>query len=268
MMANNGFVNGTLALVILASLSFYCAGLLMNDLADEQEDLRERPNRPLPSGAANRKTVFLAMLVLCAAGLIALAFTGSVAGFCCGIALVASMASYNFLLKGIPAIGALNMGLCRSLSVLLGGCVGELSIWQMALFPALAIGLYIAAVTNLARFETRSERPMLARFIPGGAILFFCFVGVQIARTASGTLPAAFLFIIAAAFALRMAVRLAGKPAPPLPPLIGAHIRLLLPMQAAFCYLGAAWDYGRVAAILLIAAWPVSKAVSRRFYAS
>src|SRR5260221_228220 len=40
-----------------ASVCFYAGGLLLNDLADLAEDRRERPSRPLPSGAASPWTV-------------------------------------------------------------------------------------------------------------------------------------------------------------------------------------------------------------------
>jgi 4-hydroxybenzoate polyprenyltransferase len=53
---------------------------------------------------------------------------------------------------------------------------------------------------------------------------------------------------------------------PRIPPLIGALIRGLLFLQAGFCLLagGAGW----VAALLLLALWPVSRLVASHFYAS
>ncbi|HEY2341916.1 MAG TPA: UbiA family prenyltransferase, partial [Chthoniobacteraceae bacterium] len=149
--ANNGFVDLSLALVIGASLAFYMAGLLMNDLADEAEDRRERPNRPLPSGAASRSAVIAAMLGLFTLGLFLLLRTHSGGAVYCGIAVICAITLYNFATKHWPFIGAVNMGLCRGLSVLLGGFAGPLAIHGMAIFPMLAIGIYIAVVTNLAR---------------------------------------------------------------------------------------------------------------------
>ncbi|MEA3189035.1 MAG: hypothetical protein QOD99_2865, partial [Chthoniobacter sp.] len=43
-----GSFNGAVLPAIGASICFYAAGLLMNDLADFAEDRRERPERPLP----------------------------------------------------------------------------------------------------------------------------------------------------------------------------------------------------------------------------
>jgi hypothetical protein len=63
-----------------------------------------------------------------------------------------------------------------------------------------------------------------------------------------------------------IAWRLAQAPASPLPPAIGKLIRLLLPIQAAFCMHAGA--FGVIVAVLLLALWPLSRAVSKRFYAS
>ena len=57
-------------LPILASLCFYMAGLLHNDLADLAEDRKERPNRPLPSGGARPILVAMAAATLVVAGLL------------------------------------------------------------------------------------------------------------------------------------------------------------------------------------------------------
>jgi 4-hydroxybenzoate polyprenyltransferase len=53
---------------------------------------------------------------------------------------------------------------------------------------------------------------------------------------------------------------------PRIPPLIGSLIRGLLFIQAAFCFL--AGGAGRIAAIVLLALWPLSRIVANRFYAS
>src|SRR3954451_19539920 len=97
LLANGWELDRGLPLSIGASLCFYSAGLLMNDLADEDEDRRDRPNRPLPSGGASRRSVFVVMLVLCAAGLAALALTGRPSAIKAGGALIVAMALYNYL---------------------------------------------------------------------------------------------------------------------------------------------------------------------------
>ena len=44
-----------LALLILASCSLYSAGMVLNDVMDFEDDQRDRPNRPLPSGRIDRQ---------------------------------------------------------------------------------------------------------------------------------------------------------------------------------------------------------------------
>ena len=65
---------------MVASLCFYVAGLLMNDLCDLEEDRKERPERPLPSGAATRRAVWNLMIILGVAGLVALVLGAGVRG--------------------------------------------------------------------------------------------------------------------------------------------------------------------------------------------
>jgi len=61
--------------------------------------------------------------------------------------------------------------------------------------------------------------------------------------------------------------KLNHEPAPPIPPIIGQLIRMLLPLQAIWC-LASRSIAGAIAAAILLILWPVSRSVSRRFYAS
>src|SRR6266567_8976267 len=64
LLATAGRPDIRLVFAITASLCFYCHGLLLNDLADLAEDRRDRPNRPLPSGAASPGAVRMVCAVL------------------------------------------------------------------------------------------------------------------------------------------------------------------------------------------------------------
>ena len=209
------------------------------------------------------------MLTLNTAGLAALWFTGSLSAVEVGLALVAAVWLYNRVTKHWPVIGALNMGACRGLSVALGALVGPIPHLQpLGFFIAILFALYIAAVTNLARHETRERVPVLARLLPLVPATLCALPGIGVALQAPARMPAMLIFALIVGNAGWLAVKMFRRPAPPLPPMIGAHIRLLLPMQAAFCFLAEPWGSGRVAAITLLACWPLSRMVSRRFYAS
>jgi hypothetical protein len=268
LVSNDGFTDASIFLVAAASLCFYGAGLLLNDLVDLSEDRLDRPFRPLPSGQARPSTVRLVLWLLNGAGLGMLLATGSLRALACGAATIAAVHLYNCLTKHKVVWGALTMGACRGLSMLTGALAGPSPhAVLIAALIAVSVTLYIAAVTHLARFETRRTLPGSARFLPVLALLPGVFVGAQNALYSPDKVPAALLFALTVGAGCLLMWRLLSKPFP-LPPLIGAHIRLLLPLQAATCWFGASQTVGPACAAGLLCLWPVSKLVSKRFYAS
>lgn len=262
-------------LAVGASVCFYAAGLLDNDLADLREDRAERPQRPLPSSAAQPRTVAIVAAVLAGLGLLLAAMLGAPA-FCVATGIVLAIRTYNHLTKHLPVIGALNMGVCRGLSVLLGATAAPHSdlLWRLLALGRInhlliAVGLitlFIAAVTHLARFETKAASPSSAKWLPvivliAGATLFL----MQLYSATFWSTVAIFAVVILSAFG--SALKLAGDPQVPVPPVIGQFIRLLLLLQTAFCAAVGSVESSLIAAVLLIA-WPISRAVSKRFYAS
>lgn len=269
LVSNAGFCDHTLFLVAFASLFFYAAGLLLNDWVDVGEDRRERPNRPLPAGLASLDAVRRAVWFCNAAGLLLLVATGSSSALGAGVLTVVAVWSYNVLSKKKAVLGALNMGLCRGLSVFLGACAGPAAYAKpIAAIFAVVVGLFIAAVTHLARHETHAVYPLHARFLPVLPLGLGALFGIPNALQAPDKVPAAALLALPLLGGLWLLVRMLQKPAPKLPPLIGAHIRLLLPLQAGVCWFGASQSTGPLCAALLMVCWPLSKIVSRRFYAS
>lgn len=273
-----------LGLAVAASFCFYGAGLLLNDLADLAEDRSARPQRPLPSGAVKSSAVWIVALGLMFGALGACNFGSPVAleiGSGLGVAIVA----YNFGLKRIPLAGALGMGLCRGLSLLLGASFSG-GLNSPALLAAAIVTFYIAAVTNLARHETASSIPAGIRWWPLAALWVgflafnFSFEFLFAAKLDPNDEPpfAAFLlhtnqlafcafFLPAIAAAARTAYKV-GQPMQPVPPLIGTLIRALLFLQAAFCAAAGPLLIGIPAALFLLGCWPLSRRTSRRFYAS
>jgi 4-hydroxybenzoate polyprenyltransferase len=260
---------------IAASLCFYAGGLLLNDLADLAEDRRERPNRPLPSGAASRGTVIAVMCGLFILGL-ALSAAAGIWTLGVGIVLLLAICAYNIYNKRVPVIGALNMGLCRGLSLLLGATAvahGNLTIplilhgrLNHLAIAFVIVTLFIAAITHLARFETHERAPVVAKCLPAvvlaaGLASFLPLVG------GPNRPPTIALLILALAISTHVGWELLRNAKQPLPPMIGQLIRLLLPIQAAFC--AATGDtVGSLSAAVLILLWPVSRAVGQRYYAS
>jgi hypothetical protein len=91
----------------------------------------------------------------------------------------------------------------------------------------------------------------------------------QMGAGASAVLGGGFclgLLALAALLGFKLAFQLSSSQPPPLPPCIGRFIRLLLIIQAAFC--SHSGLLGILFALMLLALWPISARVSKRFYAS
>ncbi len=273
--ANGGraFLDWRAALAVLASLCLYSAGLILNDLLDLDEDRRERPNRPLPSGKISVRAAKIACGSLTILGLMAMTLAADREGSMVAVMLALCIGFYDGVTKHIPVLGALNMGLCRGLSVWLGAVAATRQAWPQAhivVLAAVVVTVYVAAVTNLARHETKPAAPMLARVGPA-FVLFGAFVLFHFGVGPVLVVPATTLLAVAVAFASAEAGRLFRQPQPPLPPSIGAFIRVLLPLQAALCLTFSPMQQLTVGGIVaggLLLLMPVSKSVGRRFYAS
>jgi 4-hydroxybenzoate polyprenyltransferase len=148
-----------------ASASLYSAGMVWNDFFDVEQDRRERPFRPLPSGRVTRRNAgFLgAALVIAGLGFAALAAWVNVPPgwtplIVAGL-LVGAILLYDAWLKR-TWLGPIAMGTCRFLNVLLGLTVVEETRfgWGGRVYIAWVVGLYIIGVTWFARTEARASK--------------------------------------------------------------------------------------------------------------
>jgi len=139
-----------LAAIAFSSMSLYAAGILLNDLFDLDEDRRERPFRPLPSGAV---PIWLASILVCvfsvAGCLLATSVSRQVGNI--ALALLASVVGYDAFLKKTPA-GPWAMGLCRGLNLAMGLAISPLQIWGIIAIAGYTV--YIAGITYISRQET------------------------------------------------------------------------------------------------------------------
>jgi 4-hydroxybenzoate polyprenyltransferase len=150
----------TLVLLLLASGCLYCGGMVWNDYFDVEQDHRERPFRPLPSGRVSPAAALRLGIGLLAVGWAAAALAGFHAETwdpipaAVGGLLVAAILLYDRWLKRTPA-GPVGMGACRFLNVLLGLSTVDWAAvpWGLRLHLALVVGVYIVGVTWLARTE-------------------------------------------------------------------------------------------------------------------
>jgi 4-hydroxybenzoate polyprenyltransferase len=156
-----------------SSACLYCSGMVWNDLFDIEQDARERPFRPLPSGQVAPRTaaVLASALMLSGCGLACLA--GWIAA-----ALAATLALtillYDRWLKR-TSWGPTGMGACRFLNVLLGLATTGLAAFtlELQLHLAAVVGVYVCGVTWFARREavtSRSRQLRSAGIVMAGAL--------------------------------------------------------------------------------------------------
>ena len=109
----------TLALLLGAMSLFYTGGMFLNDAFDREIDARERPERPIPSGAIGPRRVFALGFGMLALGWLAVWTHATAAGAGPGAplaaaALAGAIVAYDAWHKGNPWSPVL-MGLCRAL---------------------------------------------------------------------------------------------------------------------------------------------------------
>lgn len=142
---------GTVALVAGAMALFYTAGMILNDVLDLEVDRRDRPERPLPSGAVSRGAAVAAVVALFVAGEGLLLATG-IEPFLAGLGLVALIALYDAWHKG-NALSPVLMGACRALVYVVAALAVAASLPVEVWAAAGVLLLYIVGLTQVAKAE-------------------------------------------------------------------------------------------------------------------
>jgi 4-hydroxybenzoate polyprenyltransferase len=148
-----------LILLIVASVMLYEAGMVLNDRFDIEQDKRDRPGRPIPSGRITPRAALCVGLLLLGGGVLLACLAGwiihSSTPAVVGILLALSVVAYDGSLKKWWC-GPLVMGVCRMLNVLLGASLA--APWQSAPWlVAIAIGTYTVGLTWFARSEAKTS---------------------------------------------------------------------------------------------------------------
>jgi 4-hydroxybenzoate polyprenyltransferase len=214
------------ALLLPASACLYCAGMVWNDFFDVEQDRRERPFRPIPSGRVTRREAARLGGVLLAAGVVLALLAGwaqaaapdgaaSARPAALAVALVGAILLYDGWLKRTWA-GPVGMGLCRFLNVLLGVSAAGTLAWPRGAHLALVVGLYIAGVTWFARTEARVSSRAALR---GAAAVMLAALALALPLPAAGPRAASPLFpylLVALGFVVGLpALRAVAEPTPP-----------------------------------------------------
>jgi hypothetical protein len=238
------------ARAVSAAAAVYLAGMALNDLADREEDARERPERPIPSGAVSAGQAAALGGALLLTG--ALAARGAGARRT-GVMLPALVIAYNFALKHSPLLGPAAMGGCRALSLLVGAEAvgGERGVGK-ATGAAALLGTYVAGITVLARGETGGATAERTTRL-GAGLAASALLGT-IARGGARSLPLGLAAAGLAGPAVRRAVR---DPRPSrVGPAVGALIRAIPALDGSLAATRSPWRAAAFALPLLaLARW-------------
>ncbi|MEM6633715.1 MAG: UbiA-like protein EboC [Bacteroidota bacterium] len=167
--------NGSQILLLLVStLGLYGGGVVFNDVFDFNLDKVERPERPLPSGAASLKGAILLGTGLFLLGVLAALGVSWQSGLL-ALTIVLLVLSYNSWAKHHTVFGPVNMGLCRAGNLLLG-----VSILPTILFQIWPIGtiplLYIGAITLVSQGEVHGGNRKALQLAYGMYVVVFVIV--------------------------------------------------------------------------------------------
>ena len=144
----------------LALTLFYIGGMFLNDAFDAEIDAAERPERPIPSGAVSRMTVFASGFAMLGLAIVLLLGLGlgqdggpglwPAAG---GLALAAAIVFYDWYHKG-NVLSPVVMGVCRMLVYITAGLAFVVPLPGELLICALLLLCYIVGLTFIAKQET------------------------------------------------------------------------------------------------------------------
>jgi 4-hydroxybenzoate polyprenyltransferase len=142
---------GTVVPVAIAMAVFYTAGMVLNDVLDEQIDRAERPERPIPSGVVSRQAAIAAVAALFVIGE-ALLLVAGLEPFMAGLGLVALIVLYDAWHKG-NALSPVLMGGCRALVYVVAALAVAESVALEVWTAAAVLLLYIVGLTQVAKAE-------------------------------------------------------------------------------------------------------------------
>lgn len=233
---------------------------MLNDVADAEIDSIERPERPIPVGAASRNGAAITGLVLLTGGVYFAASLSSTSGYIAACIAVLTLL-YNFLSKQHAFFGPLNMGLCRGGNLLLGISFCLPALHNYYLLAALPV-IYIAAITLVSRGEVTGGNTVTIKF---AAMLFALVIGL-IAYTAiviQSHFVESLIFIALFTFVIYKPLFRAYKVNSPenIKNAVKTAVISIIIFDAAIAVCFGGWWYGLMILLLL----PISILLSRLF---
>lgn len=248
-------LRGRRILLPLSSVSFYWAGMALNDWADRELDAVERPERPIPSGRVSPGQALAVAGGLTAAGLGLARAAGGRDTFRMALPLAAAVWAYDTVLKKTAA-GPAAMAACRAFDVLMGAG----GVTKKALPSAIAVGGHTYGVTALSRGEVHGATTNTARAVLAGTGLtaLAAATGARTWRDRLGAL--AFTGVYANTVGRAQYTAVQNPEAKEVRKATMAGIHGMVPLQAAL----AARRGSLLGALAVAAALPVAKLLARK----
>lgn len=159
--------------LLLSTTGLYGGGVVFNDVFDYELDCVERPERPLPSGAATRGGAIALGLGLLLLGVWSAAQVHPISA---AIAIITALLAliYDAWAKHDAILGPITMGSCRAFNLLLG--VSSIPIVLGSYWPiGLVHLLYIGGITLISRGEVHGGD---RRSIRAAIVLFVFLCGI------------------------------------------------------------------------------------------
>jgi len=156
-----------LLLLLLSSSALFSAGMVLNDCFDYHTDLKERPERPIPSGKVSLIHAVLFSCLLLITGIVSAALV-SIQSVIIALLIMSFIFLYNGVLKQTIA-GSLAMAACRYFNWLLGFSLLPFS--ELSLLLPITIFLYIISLTLLSQEEEQAKNKTTVLLTISGIIL-------------------------------------------------------------------------------------------------
>lgn len=257
--AGSTLVYWPLILLCFSSALLYAGGIVFNDIFDLAVDRIERPERVIPSGRISKNSA-IALGIFCLATGVLLAFVVNIiAGVIACLVAVCAML-YDRFGKRHPWFGPVNMGMCRSLNLLLGMAVASALPGQWYLYAWVPL-VYIFAITLISRGEVHGGR---SNTIIASGVLYLTVIVFQffIAARQHQLLPVSVALLLFAFMIFPPLIRAIRTPSGKnIGKSVKAGVIGLIAMDAAWAASFGAYIIALVIFILL----PISAFLGKRF---
>jgi 4-hydroxybenzoate polyprenyltransferase len=251
-----------LGILMVSSMLLYVSGVIFNDYFDIEVDRKERPSRPLPSGAVSKQRTRQIAITLMAFA-IALGFFVSWSSFVITILLSFMILGYDYRLKNNKVFSPIAMGATRFFNVILGA-TPALALYFQSNFSGLffiagSIFVYVAVITLFSKKETtgiKSKRHTVFLFSAIYAIIVSITIATLLGHFKTDGFVILIPFTIVMSFIFRQA--LVGD-APSIQKTIKNMVISIIILDSVFVSGVAGLSYGLPTLLFLLPAILLSK---------